>query len=151
MTEPLSPAALHSKISFVLHGVAAAPGIAIARAQLVSHATLEVAHYDIAPEQVAAELLRFDTALTTVREQFEALHERMKGDDAPAEFGAFLDVHSMILNDTHIAKDPKVAIAELCCNAEWAVTQKMNELVEQFEQFEDPYLRERSHDVVVTA
>lgn len=136
------------KISFVLHGVAAAPGIAIARSQLVSHATLEVAHYDIAPDQVDAELRRFDTALGAVRAEFEALHERMKGEDAPAEFGAFLDVHWMILTDAQIAKEPKRAIAELRCNAEWAVTQQMKTLVEQFEQFEDPYLRERSHDVV---
>ena len=141
-TEPLF------KISFVLHGVAAAPGIAIARAQLVSHATLEVAHYDIAPEQLEAELARFDTALASVRSEFEALHERMKGEDAPAEFGAFLDVHWMILTDAQIAKEPKRVIAELHCNAEWAVTQQMNTLVEQFEQFEDPYLRERSNDVV---
>ena len=135
-------------ISFVLHGVPAAPGIAIARSQLVSHATLEVAHYDIAPDQVEAELHRFDTALAAVRADFEALHERMKGEDAPAEFGAFLDVHWMILTDAQIAREPKRAIAELRCNAEWAVTQQMKTLVEQFEQFEDPYLRERSHDVV---
>ena len=63
-------------------------------------------------------------------------------------FGAFLDVHWMILTDAQIAKEPKRAIAELHCNAEWAVTQQMKTLVEQFEQFEDPYLRERSHDVV---
>lgn len=143
-----APAEPLYKISFVLHGVAAAPGIAIARAQLVSHATLEVAHYDIAPEQVAAEIVRFDNALAAVRADFEALHERMKGEDAPAEFGAFLDVHWMILTDVHIAQDPKQVIAEQRCNAEWAVTQKMNELVEQFEQFEDPYLRERAGDVV---
>lgn len=143
-----APAEPLYKISFVLHGVAAAPGIAIARAQLVSHATLEVAHYDIAPEQVAAEIARFDNALAAVRADFEALHERMKGEDAPAEFGAFLDVHWMILTDVHIAHDPKQVIAEQRCNAEWAVTQKMNELVEQFEQFEDPYLRERAGDVV---
>ena len=136
------------KISFVLHGVAAAPGIAIARAQLVSHATLEVAHYDIAANQVADELARFDTALATVRTGFEVLHERMKGDDAPAEFGAFLDVHWMILTDAQIAKEPKRMIEDLHCNAEWALTQQMKKLVEQFEQFEDPYLRERSHDVV---
>ncbi len=142
LTEPLF------KISFVLHGVAAAPGIAIARSQLVSHATLEVAHYDVAPEQIEAELGRFDAALATVRAEFEALHERMKGEDAPAEFGAFLDVHWMILTDAQIAKEPKRAIAELHCNAEWAVTQQMKTLVEQFEHFEDPYLRERSHDVV---
>jgi len=124
--EPVQPAAPISQISFVLHGVAAAPGIAIARAQLVSHATLEVAHYDVAPEQIEAELARFDTALAAVRADFEALHERMKGEDAPAEFGAFLDVHWMILTDTQLSKDPKLLIEEQRCNAEWAVTQKMN-------------------------
>lgn len=146
--EPVQPAAPISQISFVLHGVAAAPGIAIARAQLVSHATLEVAHYDVAPEQIEAELARFDTALAAVRADFEALHERMKGEDAPAEFGAFLDVHWMILTDTQLSKDPKLLIEEQHCNAEWAVTQKMNELVEQFSQFDDLYLRERANDVV---
>jgi len=148
VAEPAQPAAPARQISFVLHGVAAAPGIAIARAQLVSHATLEVAHYDIAAGQIEAELARFDAALAAVRADFEALHERMKGEDAPAEFGAFLDVHWMILTDTQLSKDPKLLIEEQHCNAEWAVTQKMNELVEQFSQFDDPYLRERANDVV---
>ena len=47
-------------MSFVLHGIGVSGGIAIGRAQLVSHATLEVAHYSIAPEQVAAEIERLD-------------------------------------------------------------------------------------------
>ncbi len=145
MNAPVEP--LH-KISFALHGVAAAPGIAIARAQLVSNATLEVAHYDIAPEKVAAEKTRFDQAIAMVRAEFEDIHERMKSDDAPAEFAAFLDVHWMILTDTQIAQEPKRLIEEQACNAEWAVTQQMNTLVEQFEQFEDTYLRERANDVV---
>jgi phosphoenolpyruvate-protein phosphotransferase (PTS system enzyme I) len=136
------------KISFALHGVAAAPGIAIARAQLVSNATLEVAHYDIAEDKIEAEKRRFDHAIATVRTQFEEIHERMKSDDAPAEFAAFLDVHWMILTDTQIAQEPKRVIAEQRCNAEWAVTQQMNTLVEQFEEFEDTYLRERANDVV---
>ncbi|HEY4139188.1 MAG TPA: phosphoenolpyruvate--protein phosphotransferase, partial [Casimicrobiaceae bacterium] len=34
------------------------------------------------------------------------------------------------------------------CNAEWALTQQMGVLVEQFEQIEDSYLRERKNDVV---
>jgi phosphoenolpyruvate-protein phosphotransferase (PTS system enzyme I) len=145
MTEPLKP---EHKISFVLHGVAAAPGIAIARAQLVSNATLEVAHYDIAEDQVVAEQTRFDNAIAAVRTEFETMHERMKGEGASADLTAFLDVHWMILTDAQLSKEPKRVVAEQRCNAEWAVTQQMNTLVEQFEQFEDAYLRERSHDVV---
>src|SRR5207342_2915673 len=35
----------HAMASFALHGIGVSRGIAIGRAQLVSHATLEVAHY----------------------------------------------------------------------------------------------------------
>ena len=135
-------------VSFSLHGVGVSGGIAIGRAQLVSHATLEVAHYTIAPSKVPAEIARFTTAIDEVQKELEALHGAMTGDDLPGEFGAFLDVHWMILNDPVLAEAPKKIIAEQRCNAEWALTQQMNVLVEQFEEIEDPYLRERRSDVV---
>jgi phosphotransferase system enzyme I (PtsI) len=68
--------------------------------------------------------------------------------DSPAEFGAFLDVHAMILADPTLSETPKRHIAEQRCNAEWALMVQMNVLVEQFEDIEDPYLRERKADVV---
>ena len=39
-------------------------------------------------------------------------------------------------------------IAEQRCNAEWALTQQMGVLIEQFDLIEDAYLRERKADVV---
>jgi phosphotransferase system enzyme I (PtsI) len=39
-------------------------------------------------------------------------------------------------------------VRERRCNAEWALVQQMEQLVEQFEEIEDPYLRERKADVV---
>jgi phosphoenolpyruvate-protein phosphotransferase (PTS system enzyme I) len=135
-------------VSFSLHGIGVSGGIAIGRAQLISHATLEVAHYTIPASKVPAEIARFDTAISEVQKELEALHGAMTSDDLPGEFGAFLDVHWMILNDPVLAEAPKKFIAEQRCNAEWALTQQMNVLVEQFEEIEDPYLRERRHDVV---
>ncbi len=135
-------------MSFVLHGIGVSGGVAIGRAQLVSHATLEVAHYAIRPEQVPAEIERLALALQAVQRELEALHGAMTSGDAPAEFGAFLDVHWMILTDPTLSEAPKRMIADQLCNAEWALTQQMNVLVEQFESIEDPYLRERKADVV---
>ena len=135
-------------VSFSLHGIGVSGGIAIGRAQLVSHATLEVAHYTIPASKVAAEIARFDTAVNEVQKELETLHGAMTSEDLPGEFGAFLDVHWMILNDPVLADAPKRIIAEQRCNAEWALTQQMNVLVEQFEEIEDPYLRERRSDVV---
>jgi phosphotransferase system enzyme I (PtsI) len=135
-------------VSFVLHGIGVSGGIAIGRAQLVSHATLEVAHYTITAEQVPAEIERLAQALRTVQKELESLHSAMTSGDAPAEFGAFLDVHWMILTDPTLAEAPRRMIAEQRCNAEWALTQQMAVLVEQFDAIEDPYLRERKADVV---
>jgi phosphotransferase system enzyme I (PtsI) len=135
-------------VSFALHGIGVSGGIAIGRAQLVSHATLEVAHYRIAATQVDVEIARFATAIGLVQRELESLHGALTAGDVPGEFGAFLDVHWMILNDPTLAEAPKKIIAEQRCNAEWALTQQMQVLVEQFEQIEDPYLRERKADVV---
>jgi phosphotransferase system enzyme I (PtsI) len=135
-------------VSFALHGVGVSGGIAIGRAQLVSHATLEVAHYSIPDDGVAQEIERFDVAVAEVQREIETLHGAMTAGDVPGEFGAFLDVHWMILNDPTLSETPKRIIAEQHCNAEWALTQQMNVLVEQFDEIADPYLRERKSDVV---
>ena len=63
-----------SALSFVLHGIGVSGGIAIGRAQLISHATLEVAHYSISPEQVPAEIDRLTQAIRAVQKELESLH-----------------------------------------------------------------------------
>jgi len=135
-------------VSFALSGVGVSGGIAIGRAQLVSHATLEVAHYTIPASKVDGEIARFANAIKEVQKELEALHTAMTGGDVPGEFGAFLDVHWMILTDPTLSEAPKKIIVEQRCNAEWALTQQMGVLAEQFDQIEDPYLRERKSDIV---
>ena len=135
-------------VSFALNGVGVSSGIAIGRAQLVSHATLEVAHYTIPASKVNAEIQRFTNAVKEVQKELEGLHVAMTSGDVPGEFGAFLDVHWMILTDPTLSEAPKKIINEQRCNAEWALTQQMGVLVEQFDQIEDAYLRERKADIV---
>jgi len=135
-------------VSFALNGVGVSGGIAIGRAQLVSHATLEVAHYVIPASKVEAEIARFTNAVKEVQKELEGLHLAMTSGDVPGEFGAFLDVHWMILTDPTLSETPKKIILEQRCNAEWALTQQMGVLVDQFDQIEDAYLRERKADIV---
>jgi phosphotransferase system enzyme I (PtsI) len=134
-------------VSFALHGIGVSSGIAIGRAQLVSHAMFEVAHYTLAARQVPAEIERFEAAVADARDSLKALRASMATGDMPGEFGAFLDVHEMILDDPNIAEAPKRIIGEQRANAEWALTQQLAALAEQFDAIEDPYLRERRADV----
>jgi len=133
-------------VNFVLHGHSVSPGITIGHAHLVSSARLEVAHYEVPKERIEAEVARFDAAVGMVRDELEEVGKQIPA-DAPAEFGAFVDLHQMILNDPSLAKVPKQLIRERHCNAEWALIQQMESLVGQFDQIDDPYLKERKADI----
>ncbi len=133
-------------MSFTLHGLGVSGGIAIGRALLMSHATLEVSHLTIAPRQVDKEIARFDAAIHAVKT--ELMQIKGSTERAPAELNAFIDIHTMFLEDPELVDKPREIIRERRCNAEWALVQQMEHLVEQFEQFDDPYLRERKYDVV---
>jgi len=133
-------------MSFTLHGLGVSSGIAIGRAMLMSHATLEVSHLTLAPRMVDKEIERFDAAIKTVKD--ELLQIKESTEHAPAELNAFIDIHTMFLEDPELAEKPREIIRERRCNAEWALVQQMEQLVDQFEQFDDAYLRERKFDVV---
>lgn len=133
--------------SFTLQGAGVSGGIAIGYAHLVSAARLEVAHYDIAPEAVADEIRRFDDAVAEVRGELMGLQASVST-TAPAEMSAFLNLHRMILDDSHLSAMPRELIRTRHCNAEWALTQQMETLAQQFEKIEDAYLRERKNDIV---
>lgn len=133
-------------MSFTLHGLGVSGGIAIGRAMLMSHATLEVAHLTIAPRLVDKEVARFEAAIAAVKG--ELLQMKESTEHAPAELAAFIDIHTMFLEDPELVDKPRELIRERRCNAEWALVQQMEQLVEQFDRFEDAYLRERKFDVV---
>ena len=133
-------------MNFVLHGVAVSAGITIGHAHLVSSARLEAAHYEIAEAAVPGEIFRFDAAIARARQELSALESQI-ATDAPAEFGAFINLHRMILADSSLSQAPRELIRERRYNAEWALVQQMEKLVAQFEEIEDPYLRERRQDI----
>ena len=133
-------------MNFVLHGVAVSAGITIGHAHLVSSARLEAAHYEIPDASVQAEIFRFDAAIARAKQELAALDGQIP-EDAPGEFAAFINLHRMILEDSSLSQAPRELIRERRTNAEWALVQQMEKLVAQFEEMEDPYLRERRQDI----
>ncbi|MDE3009706.1 MAG: phosphoenolpyruvate--protein phosphotransferase [Pseudomonadota bacterium] len=134
-------------MSFAMFGIGVSGGIAIGPARLLSHTSLEVAHYAVPEDQFDREVARFDSAVSEVRGGLESLRETVPP-GAPAEVDAFLQLHLMILNDSTLSEAPRALIVQQGCNAEWALKQQMDNLIRQFEAIEDTYLRERQADVV---
>jgi phosphotransferase system enzyme I (PtsI) len=133
-------------MSFTLHGIAVSSGIAIGYAHLISHTSLEVAHYVLPKQFLDAEVARFDAALQAARQEFTSLRST-RPSHAAAEFDAFLELHQMILDDPLLSIAPRQMILADHCNAEWALKTQTEALVSQFDEFEDAYLRERQLDV----
>ncbi len=133
-------------MSFTLHGIPVSRGIAIGRAYLLAPATLDVPHYLLDPSQIDDEIARFESAQATVQHELDTLKAELP-DDAPGEMGAFLDVHSLILNDALLVDAVVKLIRERRYNAEWALTTQLEVLVARFEDIEDEYLRERRADI----
>ncbi len=133
-------------MTFSVHGLAVARGIAIGRAVLVASSRVDVAHYFIQPEQVAAEIERVRQGRNAVAEELQRLQADMPH-DAPPELAALLDVHLMLLQDEMLTGGVKHWISERLYNAEWALTTQFELIARQFDEMEDDYLRERKADL----
>jgi phosphotransferase system enzyme I (PtsI) len=137
-------------MSFTVHGLAVSRGIAIGRAVIVASSRMDVAHYFVKPEQVDAEILRLRHARNAVVEEIERVQGslgELGSNDAHPELSALLDVHLMLLQDEQLTSGVKHWIVDRHYNAEWALTTQLEVIARQFDEMEDPYLRERKADL----
>jgi len=137
-------------VSFAIHGLAVSRGIAIGRAVIVASSRMDVAHYFVPATQVEAEIERVRRARNTVVEDIGRVQAHLHDfgpADAHPELAAMLDVHLMLLQDEQLTQGVKQWIAERHYNAEWALTAQLEVIARQFDEMEDPYLRERKADL----
>ena len=133
-------------MSFTLHGIPVSRGIAIGRAYLIAPAALDVDHYLVEPAQIEGEVERFRSAQALVHQELDTLRSDLAA-DAPSEMGAFIDVHSMILNDAMLVQETIDLIRTRRYNVEWALTEQLERISRHFDDIEDEYLRERKADI----
>jgi phosphotransferase system enzyme I (PtsI) len=137
-------------MSFSVHGIAVSSGVAIGRAVLVASSRLDVAHYLVEPDQVQFEITRLrsarDTVVAEIGKVQTSLHE-LTDKEGYLELSALLDVHRMLLQDEQLTDGVKHWILDRRYNAEWALTSQLDVVARQFDEMEDPYLRERKGDL----
>jgi phosphotransferase system enzyme I (PtsI) len=137
-------------MTFTVHGQAVSRGVAIGRAVIVTSSRVDVAHYFIQPDQTAREIERLCQARQVVVQDIERTQlqvQAMSAGSAPPELLALLDVHLMLLQDEQLDQSVRQWIEERHYNAEWALTAQLEVVARQFDEMDDPYLRERKADV----
>ena len=137
-------------MTFAVHGIAVSSGVAIGRAVLVASSRLDVAHYFVEPEQVPAEIARVRSARDAVVAELGRVQQTLQelnAKEGHVELAALLDVHLMMLQDEQLTEGVKHWIVDRRYNAEWALTTQLELVARQFDEMEDPYLRERKADL----
>ena len=137
-------------MSFAIHGQAVSRGVTVGRAVVVGASHMDVRHYLVGEQDVEGELARLRRArdgVITEIERVKAHVATLPAVDAPAELQALLDVQLMLLQDQTMSEGVRNWIVERRYNAEWALTSQLDVVSRQFDEMEDPYLRERKADV----
>ena len=133
-------------MSIQVFGMQVSRGVAIGRAVLVASSRVDVAHYFVGVDRIEDEIARLRAARDAVAEELEGLKREMPP-EAPPELAAMIDVHLMLLHDETVAAATTGWIRERHYNAEWALSAQLEVLARQFDEMDDPYLRERKADV----
>ncbi len=137
-------------MTFSVHGLPVSRGVAIGRAVIVTSSRVDVAHYRVGQAQVGGEIERLRRARNAVVDEIVQVQRTLSeqsGKDAHPELGALLDVHLMLLQDEQLIGGVKHWIVDRQYNAEWALTAQLEVIARQFDEMEDPYLRERKADL----
>ncbi|RRQ21237.1 phosphoenolpyruvate--protein phosphotransferase [Thiohalobacter thiocyanaticus] len=129
-----------------LSGIGVSRGIAIGRAHLLERHHLDVTEYRITEDLIEAEVERFRLALGGAREQLRGIRGRIPPDTS-ADIVEFIDTHLLMLEDSTLTVAPELLIRNQGINAEWALKQQRDALVQVFEAMDDAYLRTRKDDI----
>src|SRR5438270_445994 len=86
-------------IEKVHHGIGVSPGVARGTIFVYKIADEVIPEYEIAPDQVPQEIVRFEAALVTTREQLHELQRRIAAGVGSSAPSSILDVHMSITED----------------------------------------------------
>jgi phosphotransferase system enzyme I (PtsI) len=133
-------------MSLALSGIGVSRGVAIGRAHIIVRGSIEVQENVLPDALIEAEVNRFLEAVATARMQLRAIRNRIPK-DTRADITTFIDTHLLMLDDVTLVNTPVELIRRMHCNAEWALKQQRDAVVDVFDQMNDPYLRTRRDDV----
>ena len=129
----------------VLKGIPASGGVAIGKGFFLNRLLPRSVRSTVGREQVDEEVAAFQRAVARSREQI--LHIRDGVADSSSEHHQILSVHLALLEDSMLVEQTVKTIRENQYAADWAFNKVLQNLLETFHRIEDPYLRERGHDL----
>ncbi len=134
----------------IVKGIGASPGIAIGTAYVLEDDEIVVKRVEIRPQLLRAEVKRFrDAHKATMRDLDTAEAKVLKF--LGKEHAKLIHAHRLISSDILITKDVPLRIMKEGVNAEFALSEAIEAVAQQFEKMDDEFFRERRHDLLDVA
>ncbi|MFZ5452763.1 MAG: phosphoenolpyruvate--protein phosphotransferase [Thermodesulfobacteriota bacterium] len=131
----------------VLQGIPASPGIVLGRAKVLADKVEAQPYYCLlyAPEEIAEEVDRFLKAVEQAEVDLISLKESLSLEYQ--EHAHLLDLQILMLKERMIFEETQRLIREERYNAEWALFQAWQKVMDLFKGIGDPYIKGRIQDV----
>jgi phosphoenolpyruvate-protein phosphotransferase (PTS system enzyme I) len=130
----------------VLRGLGAAEGVGIGKAVTLQSRPDQVYRFPLPEDQVDAEVDRFRVATADALEEVQKLRTRV-AEEMGGELAGIFEAHCLMLRDEALLSRIEQRIRKASVNAEWAVSEVIAELGEQFERLHSERFRERHQDL----
>jgi len=128
-----------------LRGIAGSPGLAIGKAVVLGASRAACPRRSIGASDVEVEIRRFQEAVGRAQNELREVSQRLT--DRSAEH-SILEAYVLMAGDDVLADAVRRQIRHERRCAEWAVAEASDAIAKRLAAVDDPYLRERSHDVL---
>ena len=134
----------------IVKGIGASRGIAIGSAFVLEDEEVVVNRVELPKQLLRAEVKRFKEAHKVALRDLDAAEAKVLK-FLGRDHAKLIHAHRMILTDTLITKDVPMRIIKEGVNAEFALSESVESVAQQFEKIDDDFFRERKHDLMDVA
>lgn len=127
-------------------GIAASLGISIGKAYVVKEDNILIEKKVLTAAEAKLEVQRFKNAIEKTKNELSVIHDKILA-ILGKNHAKLIDAHRIILKDPLITKEVPKRILSQNVNAEFALTETLEETEEQFSKVEEEYFQERKYDV----
>ena len=128
-------------------GIGVSPGVTRGKIYVYSIADEVVPEYDVAPENVAQEIARFEQALIMTREQLHELQGRIATGIGSTASSTILEVHLSITEDPALIEQVVKRLETDRKNVEFVFNDVSHKYITTLAELSDEFFRERAADV----
>jgi phosphoenolpyruvate-protein phosphotransferase (PTS system enzyme I) len=128
-----------------MKGIAVSKGVVIGKAYLLDSTKLCIIKHQVSEPEVEKEVERFRQAIEKTKLQMTEIKKR--AEKIADKYAIILDTYSLLLDDDILVNETTQKIRSHKTNAEWALTETLNDFLKLFDNINDDYLKGKKDDL----